>query len=89
VPLKPQTALHNYHINLKPCRAFRFPPVLCCRAEQGGLDGVWVNCLGGAMPTVRGTGSQRLKEVTIHTGPVTGIAIHAGELLQCLALVGH
>jgi hypothetical protein len=29
------------------------------------------------MPAV-GTGSQRLKEVTIHAGPVSAIAIHGG-----------
>lgn len=45
-----------------------------CRAEH---DGVHVGCMGGGMSTV-GAGSQRLKEVTIHAGPVGAIAIHAG-----------
>ena len=35
--------------------------------------------MGGSMSTV-GTGSQRLKEVTIHAGPVSAIAIHAGAV---------
>jgi hypothetical protein len=57
--------------------------VVLVSVQVGAKRASWVYvraiAMGGSMSTV-GTGSQRLKEVTIHAGPVSAIAIHAGAV---------